>query len=119
EAAALYTKRPSAIPGLKTAARKEWAESVYHLYVIRVRDRDALAKRLEAKGIGTGIHYPLPNHLQPASLNDRRVRSESLPATEAAVKDILSLPMFPTITDPEVEYVCDAVAEHHGVLAGK
>ncbi|HVY60282.1 MAG TPA: DegT/DnrJ/EryC1/StrS family aminotransferase [Planctomycetota bacterium] len=117
EAAAMYTKRLSAIPGLKCPTEKEWARAVYHLYVIRVKDRDALAKKLEAKGIGTGVHYPLPNHLQPGTVNDRRVRAEALPATESASKEILSLPIFPTITDQEVEYVCDAVAEHYGALA--
>ena len=117
EAAARYRARLEDVAGVRLPVEREWARSVYHLFVIRVKDRDALAKKLEAAGVQTGVHYPVPNHLQPACLNDRRTRAEALPATEAAAKEILSLPIFPTIEDAEIDHVCDAVARHVGALA--
>ena len=117
--AARYTERLSKVPGIATPAEKDWARSVFHLYVIRVKDRDLLAKALESKGVQTGVHYPIPNHLQPATLSDRRVRSESLPRTEKAANEILSLPIFPLLVDSDVEFVCDAVAEHHAAAAAR
>ncbi len=82
---------------------------VYHLYVVRTPERDALQKHLREKGVGTGVHYPVPNHLQPATLGRRGVRSEALPRTEAVCKEILSLPCFGSMTDEEVVYVAGAV----------
>jgi dTDP-4-amino-4,6-dideoxygalactose transaminase len=111
--AARYGERLSKIPGIEVPREKDWARSVYHLYVIRVADRDGLAKSLEAKGVQTGVHYPLPNHLQPATLNDARIRSEALPRTEKAAKEILSLPIFPMLEDNDVDFVCDCIAEHY------
>ena len=68
---------------------------VYHLYVVRVAERDAFRARLQAAGIGTGIHYPVPIHLQPAYAIPRGGRPASLPHTERAAGEILSLPMHP------------------------
>jgi dTDP-4-amino-4,6-dideoxygalactose transaminase len=115
--AARYRERLGPIQALALPPEKDWARSVYHLYVVRCSDRDALARALEEKGIQTGVHYPLPNHLQPATLNDARVRTEALPRTEKAAKEILSLPIFPMMEDADVDYVCDAVAEHFATEA--
>ncbi len=83
-----------------------WAKHVYHLYVIRTPNRDQLRAWLEAKGVATGIHYPIPIHLQEACRgycgNDA-----FLPVTEEVSGEILSLPMYPELTAEEIGYVCD------------
>ena len=81
---------------------------VYHLYVVRAPERDALKRHLDEKGIATAIHYPTPIHLQPAYAHAGSGPG-SLPNTEAAVSEILSLPMHPGLTDAEVIQVCEAV----------
>jgi dTDP-4-amino-4,6-dideoxygalactose transaminase len=84
------------------------AEPVYHLYPIRVADRDALRDHLAAEGIETGIHYRTPAHLQPA-LRHRPHRLGPLGVTEAACRELLSLPIYPELTDAQVEYVAGHV----------
>ncbi|HQR33875.1 MAG TPA: DegT/DnrJ/EryC1/StrS family aminotransferase [Blastocatellia bacterium] len=79
---------------------------VYHQYVVRSGERDALKDRLRAAGIGTLVHYPVPIHLQPAYRNRT---SANLPETERAAKEVLSLPMFPQLTDEQVELACQAI----------
>ena len=78
------------------------AEPVYHLAVVQVPDRAATARALDAAGIGWGIHYPVPCHLQPAFA---RYALEPLPVAEAAADHILSLPLSPTLTNEQVERV--------------
>ena len=80
---------------------------VYHQYVVRSGERDALKERLRANGVGTLIHYPVPIHLQPAYRN--RSVAEALPETERAAKEVLSLPMFPQLTDEQIEQACQAI----------
>lgn len=92
------------------------AKHVYHLFVVRTPERDALAKHLAAQGVQTGIHYPVPNHVQPATLSRRDVRAESLPKTEAWVKEILSLPVYPGLSEEQIEHV---IASVRGFFAGK
>jgi len=82
---------------------------VYHLYVIRSPQRDQLRTFLEQNGVGTGIHYPVPIHMQPAYFGLKR--GESLLATEQAAEEILSLPMYPQMTMEHVEYVAGKVRE--------
>jgi len=81
---------------------------VYHLYVVRVPERDQVRARLQAAGIGTGIHYPVPVHQQPA-YQDLAPRPDGLPRTERLVDEILSLPMSPTLTEAEIAAVADAI----------
>ena len=78
------------------------ADPVYHLAVVQVPDRAATARALDAAGIGWGIHYPVPCHLQPAFA---RYALEPLPVAEAAADRILSLPLSPTLTSEQVERV--------------
>ncbi|GAB4334432.1 MAG: DegT/DnrJ/EryC1/StrS family aminotransferase [Dehalococcoidia bacterium] len=85
-------------------------EHVYHLYVVRSPRRDALRIHLATRGVATAIHYPTPIHLQPAYAAAEN-RPGSLPHTEAAVREILSLPMHPGITPGEIDAVCEAVHE--------
>jgi dTDP-4-amino-4,6-dideoxygalactose transaminase len=85
-------------------------EHVFHLYVIRTRERDALRAHLKARGVHAGIHYPVPCHLQPACAAYSQ-GSGSLPVTEAIVGEILSLPMFPELQEDEIDYVSAVLTE--------
>jgi dTDP-4-amino-4,6-dideoxygalactose transaminase len=87
-----------------------WAKHVYHLYVIRTPERDQLQAWLESKGIGTGMHYPIPVHMQEA-WREYGGGDFSLPVTEKITKEIISLPMYPEMTNEEVNYVCDCIRE--------
>jgi len=109
--AARYSERLSGI--VKTPPEKEWAYSVYHMYVIRTERRDELAKHLQSRGIGTGIHYPMANHQQPA-VTKLYADLPKLPHTEAVVKEILSLPIYGELPLEDVDYVCDAILEFFG-----
>ena len=87
---------------------------VYHLYVVRSADRDALREKLRAAGVGTGIHYPVPVHRQaayghPSTGSGHRLPPVSLPATEQAAAEILSLPMHSTLTEAQIEQVCATI----------
>ena len=84
------------------------ARHVYHLYVVRSASRDALFEHLRDAGISAGIHYPLPLHRQPAYLA-LGYGGVSLPATEAVAATVLSLPMYPELTDDHLRYVSDAL----------
>jgi dTDP-4-amino-4,6-dideoxygalactose transaminase len=87
---------------------------VYHLYVVRVANRDRVMEQLKAAGISSGIHYPIPMHQQPAFCHNGYA-GLSLPATEKAASEIISLPMFPELTNEQIAYVADALKEatHH------
>lgn len=97
EAAARYAELLADVPGIVLPCESERSRSVYHLYVIRSRDRDALAVHLRENGVHTGLHYPLPVHLQRCYA-DWGYREGALPVTERAASQILSLPMFPGLT---------------------
>jgi dTDP-4-amino-4,6-dideoxygalactose transaminase len=85
---------------------------VFHLYVVELEGRDEFAKFLHEKGIGTALHYPLPIHLQPAYLG--RIRGcDDLKKTEKLYEKILTLPMYPELTDDEVDYVISTVREYY------
>jgi len=83
---------------------------VYHLYVVRTPQRNALQAHLRAQGIGTAIHYPIPIHLQPFYAGDGFRRGQ-YPVTEQLCDEILSLPMFPEITAEQIKYVADRVLD--------
>jgi dTDP-4-amino-4,6-dideoxygalactose transaminase len=84
------------------------SEHIYYVYVIQTDDRDALRASLAEQGIQTGIHYPVPLHLQPACAAFAPPEG-SLPVTERLAGRILSLPMFPELTHDEIEWVCEGV----------
>jgi dTDP-4-amino-4,6-dideoxygalactose transaminase len=94
----------------------EWAKSVYHLYIVRVQDRPVLQEYLKSKGIGTGIHYPVPLHLQKAYAH-LGFKQGDFPVTEAAAAEILSLPMFPQLTAEDQQYVAQEIRQHVSALA--
>ncbi|MDQ0894276.1 DegT/DnrJ/EryC1/StrS family aminotransferase [Agromyces ramosus] len=86
----------------------EGNEHVWHLYVVRVRDRERVAAELAEAGVATGIHYPVPLHRSPA-LVDQTIRRTDCPVTDAAAGEILSLPMFPHMTASQVVAVTQAL----------
>jgi len=95
--------------GLILPAAPVDGEHVYHLYVVRAAGRDALQARLQERGIGTEIHYPLPTHLQPVYASF--APPGGLPVTERLAREVFSLPMYPELTDDEVDAVAAAVHE--------
>ena len=88
----------------------EWACPAWHLFVIRHAERDLLQARLEKRGIGTLIHYPVPTHLQPAYA-ELGWRQGSLPLAELIHREVLSLPIWPGMSDAQVDSVIEAVRE--------
>jgi dTDP-4-amino-4,6-dideoxygalactose transaminase len=105
--AARYRAGLAGLP-LVLPAEKAGARHVYHLYVVRTPERDALARFLKERGIATGIHYPVPSHKQPAV---ETFEAAALPVTERIVGEILTLPMSAGHTEAEVDQVVTAVRE--------
>jgi len=103
-----YTERLRDL-GTPTPVERDWATHVYHIYAIQVADRDAVAARLKADGIATGIHYPIPIHLQPA-LSHPNQQPPALPICERLAPRLLSLPMYPELTIEQIDRICAAVA---------
>lgn len=99
------------VSGLETPWESPEARHVFHLYVVRCKQRDALVDHLRRRNIGTGCHYPVPVHLQPAYAG--RLPHGDLAVTERAAKEVLSLPLFPEMSEEEVEAVIT------GVLSGE
>jgi dTDP-4-amino-4,6-dideoxygalactose transaminase len=85
-----------------------WARPVYHLYVIRVDDRDAFMAKLAAHNIGTGIHYPIPLHLQNAYAH-LGYKQGAFPVSEGLAGEIVSLPMYPNLTEEQQKRVSEKV----------
>jgi dTDP-4-amino-4,6-dideoxygalactose transaminase len=95
--------------GIRPPKRLHDEGHVYHLYVIEVEHRERVAAKLHERGIATGIHYPIPIHLQ-AAYADLGLGRGSFPRTEQSAQRILSLPMFAELTDEQIEHVVDALA---------
>lgn len=106
--AQLYNSLLKDIPGIDTPFEPEWSKAVYHLYVIRTQNRDALQKKLADAGVATGLHYPVPLHLQKA-YTDAGYKKGDFPVTEKAASEILSLPMYPGLTREQQEYVAKQI----------
>jgi dTDP-4-amino-4,6-dideoxygalactose transaminase len=87
-----------------------WSHATYHLFVIRTPDRNHLRDALRDRGIGTGIHYPIPVHLQKA-YHHLQYQSGDFPVTEKVCTELLSLPMYPTLRRDQQEFVVSAVRE--------
>jgi dTDP-4-amino-4,6-dideoxygalactose transaminase len=111
EAAARYGEMFRApVPGQVPPFEPGWACGNYHLYVVRVAGRADLTRSLASVGIGTGIHYPVPLHLQNAYLS-LGYKAGDFPVTEAVAREILSLPMFPHLAAEQQEHIVAAI--HH------
>ena len=109
ELAALYNKLLSGV-NLQLPAEPPGYRHVYHLYVIRSQNRDALQACLKEHGIGTAIHYPNPVHLQPFYANDKDRRGQ-FPVAEKTCTEILSLPMYPELTEEQIGQVVASIRE--------
>jgi dTDP-4-amino-4,6-dideoxygalactose transaminase len=109
--AALYNDS-LADAGVSTPHECTQGRSVWHLYVIRTTYRDELQAHLAERGISTGIHYPLPIHLQPA-YSDLGYKPGSFPVTEQCAQECLSLPMYAELTDAAIEYIADTIRQFH------
>jgi dTDP-4-amino-4,6-dideoxygalactose transaminase len=90
-----------------------WTKGVYHLYVVRVRDREALQAYLAEAGIGSGIHYPIPLHMQKAYQN-LPYKKDDFPVTERVAAEIVSLPMFPQLSTEQQDVVVARVKDFVG-----
>jgi len=93
---------------VETPTEMPWAYHVYHVYTLRASDRDSLHAALTAEGIQTGIHYPMPVHLQPA-YRDLSYGPGAFPHSEKAASQVLSLPLFPEMTDAQIHAVMRVV----------
>src|SRR6266487_3665023 len=93
-----------------------WGTHVYCYYVVQVQERDHIRKMLEQEGIGTGIHYPIPIHLQPACMRYGYERG-MLPVTETAAEHIVSLPMYPELTIEQIQTIVKAIENSLAVKA--
>jgi dTDP-4-amino-4,6-dideoxygalactose transaminase len=89
---------------------REWATHVFYVYVVQVSDRDRFRQSLQEAGIATGIHYPIPIHLQPACRHYGYIRG-ALPVTEAICERIVSLPMYPELSGEQLERIIAAVKQ--------
>jgi len=94
--------------GLLLPGEAPGAESVWHLYVIRAEQRDALKEHLISRGISASVHYPIPIHVQPAYL-DLGYKKGDFPVTESCAHQVLSLPMYAEISQDQIEYVAKTI----------
>ena len=109
----LFEKSDSSI---RIPFEPEWSRAVYHLYVIRTVDREGLIEHLGKAGIGTGIHYPIPLHLQKA-YEAFGFKKGDFPVTEKVASEILSLPMYPQLQEATQERVVQKIQEFAAVTA--
>ena len=93
-----------------TPFEADYARHVYHVYAIRVKEREELRRHLEDKGIGWAVHYPIPIHLQQAC-RSLGYKEGAFPVAENLAKEFLSLPMFPELTKEQTEYVARCVSD--------
>jgi dTDP-4-amino-4,6-dideoxygalactose transaminase len=107
KSAALYNKYLS-VPGIQIPVESGDGKHVYHQYTIRVKDRDAIKKRLDDVKMSSMIYYPVPLHLQ-AAYKDLGLKAGSLPVSEQAAQEVLSLPMYPELTEEQIRTVAEAV----------
>jgi dTDP-4-amino-4,6-dideoxygalactose transaminase len=108
--AALYNELFKGVEGVITPKEMPYSKHVYHLYVIRVKDRQELQNYLNEKGVASGYHYMYPLHLQKAYENLGYHKGD-FPVTERVMEEIISLPMYPELTPAQIEYVVESVKE--------
>jgi dTDP-4-amino-4,6-dideoxygalactose transaminase len=106
--AALYAEALAGIPEIRLPVEAGYAKHVFHLYVIRTTRRDELQQALAAQKIATGLHYPLPLHLQKAYAA-MGLGQGAFPVTERTAAELLSLPMFPELTESQVGRIADVI----------
>lgn len=106
--ALLYNSLLNSLAAVRTPKEMEYGLPVYHIYAIRVTERDALVSALKEKGIACGIHYPVPIHLQQA-YRHLGLGKGSFPVAERCAEEIVSLPMFPELTEEQIHYVVEEI----------
>jgi dTDP-4-amino-4,6-dideoxygalactose transaminase len=111
-----YNRVFAGIGEIRTPFEAKYARHVYHVYAIRVQERDEIRRHLQEKGVGCAVHYPVPIHLQEACRN-LGYEQEAFPIAEKLAEEFLSLPMFPELTEEQIEYVACRVSEAVGVGA--
>lgn len=110
-----YNELLNNIGGIITPYEADYAKHVYHLYVIRTEDRDKLREELKSKGIATGIHYPIPLHLQPA-YKYLGYKEGDFPVAEKSSQEILSLPMFAELSDRQIDEIVKLIKNYKKIL---
>lgn len=105
-----YCELLAEVEGVVTPQEEDFARHVYHVFAIRCSNRDDLIEALKEQDIHCGIHYPVPVHLQGA-YSDLGYGPGSFPVVESCVRELVSLPMFPELTEGQVETVCEAVRD--------
>jgi dTDP-4-amino-4,6-dideoxygalactose transaminase len=113
QAASWYRERLQGDGRIVLPQEQQGRRHVYHLFVVRVPDRDKMLQELSTRGIGVGLHYPIALHLQ-AAYQGLGWRQGDFPESEAAAASILSLPMFQHITEDQVDYVCNTLKQTLG-----
>jgi len=111
--ASLYNEALAGLDEVATPVEADYARHVYHIYAVCVQERDEVRRFLEANGIGCGVHYPIPIHLQEAWGNLGYFEG-AFPIAENLAKEFLSLPMFPELAEGQIEYVVCCVREAMG-----
>jgi dTDP-4-amino-4,6-dideoxygalactose transaminase len=109
-----YNRAFAGVDEVSTPLEASYAQHVYHVYAIRVPERDELRRHLEEKGVGCAVHYPIPIHLQEAC-RSLGYMAGAFPIAENLAEEFLSLPMFPELTEHQIEYVARCVSEAVGV----
>ncbi|HUR58268.1 MAG TPA: DegT/DnrJ/EryC1/StrS family aminotransferase [Opitutaceae bacterium] len=112
--AARYLEKLRGVDGLTLPFVPDWAEPVWHLFVVRTARRDALQAHLTSRGVGTQIHYPTPAHLTPA-YRDAGWKRGDFPLAERLANEVLSLPIGPHLGGEQIDYVCGCVREFFAV----
>ena len=106
--AKIYDRLFRDVKGVTVVPEPSWSASVYHLYVVKLANRDKVQKLLQEKGIGTALHYPVPLHLQKA-YRLLGYKEGDFPVSEKHAREILSLPMFPELTEEQIATVVESI----------
>ena len=107
----MYSELLSESHHISTPVETEYAKHVYHVYAIRVRNRDQLLEKLSRMGINSAIHYPIPIHLQ-AAYHHLASKNGRLAVAEKCAGEFVSLPMFPELSNEQIMYVTEAIKSH-------
>jgi dTDP-4-amino-4,6-dideoxygalactose transaminase len=111
-----YNQAFAGIDEVRTPFEAKYSRHVYHVYAIRVQERDAVLRQLQEKGVGCAVHYPVPVHRQEACRN-LGYQKGAFPIAENLADEFLSLPMFPELTEEQIEHVARSVTDLVGVEA--
>lgn len=111
-AASRYRKELEGVGGIELPPMEsDNVHGVYHLFVIRSKARDRLKERLEENGVETGVHYPVPIHLQAPYVQSYGYSEGAFPLSESLSKEVLSLPMYPDLSEEEIASICDVIKD--------